>query len=220
MRALYATGFFRNVELRRDGSTLVVVVQRAPVDRELRDQGQQGHQDRGAHQVAAQRGPGRRQDLRPRRCSRRSRAISPTSTSAAASTACRSTPRSRSSPTTACASLIDIKEGDARPHPPDQHRRQHQVQGKGHPRDLRAEDAEVELLVQAERPLFARIAAGRPGEAQVLLPGPRLRQLRHRVRAGDHLAREGRHVHHGQRQAKARSTRSPTPRSPATPSCR
>src|SRR6185295_6520712 len=94
IRALYATGFFRDIELRRDGATLVIVVQErpsiesveikgnkdiktddldrravrhrllprhrtaprwryagdrrpgAPVDRERRNQGQQGHQDR------------------------------------------------------------------------------------------------------------------------------------------------------------------------------
>jgi outer membrane protein insertion porin family len=30
LRALYATGFFRDVELRRDGGTLIIVVARAP----------------------------------------------------------------------------------------------------------------------------------------------------------------------------------------------
>ena len=38
---------------------------RAALDRELRDQGQQGHQDRGPAEVAAQRRPRDRQDLRP-----------------------------------------------------------------------------------------------------------------------------------------------------------
>ena len=41
----------------------------------------------------------------------------------------------------------------------DQPGRQHQVQGQGHPRHLRAEDAELAVLVQAGRPLLARIAA-------------------------------------------------------------
>ena len=65
----------------------------------------------------------------------------------------------------------------ARQDPPDQHRRQHALQTQGDPRHSRAEDAQLALLVQAGRPLFARVAAGRPGEGAQLLHGPRLRQL-------------------------------------------
>ena len=87
----------------------------------------------------------------------------------------------------------------AREDPADQHRRQHEVQAEGHPRDARAEDPSLEHLVQAERPLFEGVAAGRPREGPLVLPGPRLRELPDRVRPGDHRARQGRHVHHGER---------------------
>ena len=60
------TGFFRDVELRRDESgVLVVVVQERPSIRTFDGHGQQGHQDRGPDEVAAQRGPGQRQDPQP-----------------------------------------------------------------------------------------------------------------------------------------------------------
>ncbi len=41
IRALYETKFFKEVELRREGSTLIVDVRERPVDRQLRDPGQQ-----------------------------------------------------------------------------------------------------------------------------------------------------------------------------------
>ena len=64
MRALYATGFFRDVELRRDGNTLLVVVVERPSIAKFEHQGQQGHQDRGPAEEPAQRRPRHRQDLR------------------------------------------------------------------------------------------------------------------------------------------------------------
>ena len=47
-----------------------------------------------------------------------------------------------------------------------------------------AEDAQLAVLVQAGRPLLARVAAGRPREGAQLLHGPRLRELPDRVHAG------------------------------------
>ena len=59
---------------------------------------------------------------------------------------------------------------------------------------------ELALLVQAGRPLLARVAAGRSGEAALLLHGSRLREFPDRLHAGGDRAREGRHLHHGERE--------------------
>ncbi len=65
---------------------------------------------------------------------------------------------------------------------------------------VRAAHAELAVLVQAGRPLLARIPAGRYREAPLLLHGPGLRQLSRRIHPGRHLAREGRHLHHDERR--------------------
>jgi len=84
--------------------------------------------------------------------------------------------------------IVDIKEGKAREDRTDQPGRQHQVQGKGHPRQLRIEDPELAVLVQAGRPIFARVPDRGPGKAPFLLHGSRLRELSDRVDAGGHSA--------------------------------
>ncbi len=48
--------------------------------------------------------------------------------------------------------------------------------------------------------LFPRDPAGRPREAALVLHGPRLRQLQRRVDPGCDLARQGRHLHHHERE--------------------
>ncbi len=87
---------------------------RAPLDRELHDHGQQGHQDRGPREVAAQRRPLARQDLQPVDA-RRSRALPHRPVLLARQVrACRSTPRSRKSPATASRSRSTSSRASAR----------------------------------------------------------------------------------------------------------
>jgi len=86
IRALYATGFFRDVQLRRDGSTLIVVVLERPSIESFEITGTRTSRPRICRSRCAT------SDSRPARpstarCSRTLPSISPTSTSPAASTA-------------------------------------------------------------------------------------------------------------------------------------
>ena len=50
LRGLNESGFFADIEFRRDGDALVVAAPGAADDRDSADRGQQGCQDRGSHQ--------------------------------------------------------------------------------------------------------------------------------------------------------------------------
>ena len=65
MRALYETGFFRSVELRRDGSTLIVVVRERPTIESFEIKGNKELKTEDLTKSLRQVGPGDRQDLRP-----------------------------------------------------------------------------------------------------------------------------------------------------------
>ena len=67
MRALYETGFFRNVELRRDGSTLIVVVRERPTIESFELKGNKEIKTEDLTKSLRQAGPGGGQDLRPLR---------------------------------------------------------------------------------------------------------------------------------------------------------
>ncbi len=64
MRALYATGFFRDVELRRDGNTLLVVVVERPSIESFEIKGNKDIKTEDLQKPAQRRARGR-QDLRP-----------------------------------------------------------------------------------------------------------------------------------------------------------
>ena len=199
MRALYATGFFRDVELRRDGNTLLVVVVERPSIAKFEVKGNKDIKTEDLHQEPAQRGSRPGKDLRPIRA-RRGQAVSHRPVFQPRQVRGESGHQSHR-PAGQQGGRAGRHQGrKARQDRDDQSRRRYQVQGKGRAADVRAQDAELALLVQAGRPVLARIAHRRPGEAALLLHGPRLREFPDRVDAGDHRARKRRHVHHHQRQ--------------------
>ena len=100
---------------------------RAPVHRELRDHGQQGHQDRGPAEVAAQRRPRRRQDLRP--LGARGREAVPDGPVLQPRQVRRARRHQRRGAARQPRQGQDRHQGrQARQDPPDQHRRQRDVQ--------------------------------------------------------------------------------------------
>ena len=201
----------RHADRRRD---------RAAVDRELRDQGQQGHQDRGPAEVAAQRRPRAGQDLRPLGARRRQAVPAPISTSRAASTRCASTPRSRKcratrsrSPSTSTrASARSIRRSTSSATTSSTRRT---------PRDARAEDAEPGC------PGTSRTIATRANRCRAIwrklrsyLHGSRLRELRGRPRRRWRSRPRRTTSSSRSTSRKARCTRSPRSSSPAPSSCR
>ena len=148
MRALYATGFFRDVELRRDGNTLLVVVVERPSIAKFEIKGNKDIKTEDLQKSLRNVGLAR---ARPStgRCSTRSSSTSPTSTSAAASTRCASTPRSRICPATRSTWWSTSRKASAP--------RSSMINLVGNTKfkekdvlqTLRAEDAELAVLVQA-----------------------------------------------------------------------
>ena len=111
VRALYDTGFFRDVEMRRDGSTLIVVVNERPSIESFEIKGNKDIKTEDLQKSLRNVGLAQRQDLRPFGARGGQVVPAPTSTSRAASTRRASTPRSRKSPGNSVKIKIDIVEG-------------------------------------------------------------------------------------------------------------
>ena len=178
VRALYATGFFRDVQLRREGSTLVMVVLERPSIESFEITGNKDIKTEDLQKSL--RGVGLAtgktfdrsvlEDVtavpdRPVLLARQVRA-------------CASTTKVEEESGNRVKIKIDIKEGTRAVIPP---RSTWSATPRFKENDvlstLRAEDAQLAVLVQAGRPLLARVPAGRPREGTQLLHGPRLREL-------------------------------------------
>ena len=103
LRALYGTGFFRDVELRRDGGTLVVAVRERPSIESFTITGNKDIKTEDLEKSLRDVGL-RAARLSTSRRSTRWSVFSPTSTTRGASTPSGWIPRSRSCPTTASRS--------------------------------------------------------------------------------------------------------------------
>jgi len=195
MRALYATGFFRDVELRRDGNTCwwwcgkaVIAkfelkgnkdIKTEDLQKSLRNVGlAQGKTfDRSVLDEV-------KQYLTDQYFSRGKYAV-------------RVDTKITELPGNKVDIIVDIKEGK-RAKIEESTGRQHNSKRRTSG-DFRIEDAELALLVQAGRPLLARIPAGRPGELRsyYMDRGYANFQIESTQVA---IALRRRYVHHGQRQ--------------------
>jgi hypothetical protein len=198
LRALFATGFFRDVRLEVENDVLVVMVDERPavaqidlvgikefdadtMKRILRDAGlSEGRTFDRAILDGAEQELKRQYLSRGPLCRR----------SADHGHAARAQPRRHQH---------FGQRGRRREDPLDQHRRRAGVPRERPARAVRAAHAGLADLVHQARPVLQAEARRRPRDAEIVLPGPGLHRLRRRVDAGgDHARQEG-HLHHRQR---------------------
>ena len=195
MRALYATGFFRDVELRRDGNTLLVVVIERPSIAKFEIKGNKDIKTEDLQKSLRNVGLAQgktfdrsvldevKQYLTDQYFSRGKYAV-------------RVDTKITDLPGNKVDVVVDIKEGKRAKIEMINLVGNTTFKEKDVLADLRVEDAELAVLVQAGRSLFARVPARRFGEGPLLLHGSRLREFSDRVDASRHRARKRRHVHH------------------------
>ena len=176
MRALYATGFFRDVELRREGNTLLVVVVERPSIAKFEVKGNKDIKTEDLTKSLRNVGLAQgktfdrsvldevKQYLTDQYFSRGKYAV-------------RVDTKVTDLPGNKVDVLVDIKEGKRAKIEMINLVGNTKFKDKEILATFELQDAELPLLVQAGRPLLARIPDGRPGEAALLLHGPRLRQL-------------------------------------------
>ena len=215
VKALYATGFFRDVRLEAQGGVLVVSVQERPT-------------------ISRSRSSATRNST-PRRCKKALKEIGIAEARifdrSALDRAEQEMKRQYITRGKYAAKVHD--HGDAAGAQPrrdqlhdrgrrvrqdraDQHRRQQGVHRARAARADVADHARLADLVHEERPVLEAEAAGRPRDAAQLLPEPRLPRVQHRIDAGVDHAGQGGHLHHRSTSPKARSTRCPTSAWPAS----
>ena len=197
VKALYATGFFRDVRLESENGVLVVIVQERPtisqiditgtkefdkdtLKKALKDIGIAESRifDRSALERAEQ-------EFKRQYINRGYYGVKVTTTV---------TPQERNR----VAINFTVEEGEAVEDRQYQHRRRPRLSGKDADQRDAAVDAGLADLVHEERPVFEAEAAGRPGNAAQLLHQPRLSGVRRRFDAGVDHAEQGGHLHHDQ----------------------
>ena len=199
LRAMYDTGFFRDVEMRRDGGTLVIAVLERPSIESFEIKGNKDIKTEDLQNSLRNVGlaTGKtfdqsvldevKQYLTDQYFSRGKYAV-------------RVDTKVEEVPGNKVKITIDVNEG--------KRARIRQINIAGNTaftdedllEQFELRDAELAVLVSAGRSLCARSAVGRSGKAALVLHGSRLRELRGDLHAGGDRARERRHLHHGQRR--------------------
>ena len=191
LRALNDTGFFRDVELRRDESAAGGGGAGASDHPHLRRQGQQGHQDRGPDRsrCATSVSPAARSSTAT--CSRTCASTSSTSTSRAATTTCASTCEVEEQPETWSTCTWTSTKARSRASGRSTWWATSASATRNCSRAWSSRRTTCCRSTAGDDRYSRQALAGRPGEAALLLHGSRLRGLRDHLDAGGAGAREG-----------------------------
>ena len=199
LRALFATGLFKDVRIQIDGSVVVVVVEERSVIGSIDFVGAKEFEKDVLVKALKDFGVGEgqpfdkaladraEQELKRQYLSRSLYGVEVVTTV---------TPLERNRVNV----TFTISEGSAAKIKEIRDPRQLRVQREQPEGPVRAQRRRLAHLVHQGRPLLARQAERRPRDAAGLLPEPRLPRIQRRVDAGRHLAGQAGHHHHDQRQ--------------------
>ena len=157
LRALYDTKFFRDVEMRREGGTLIIAVLERPSIESFEIKGNKDIKTEDLQKSLRNVGPCDRQDLRPVGA-RRGQAVPHRPVFLARQVRRARRRQGRGSARQQGQADHRRQRGQARPHPPDQRRRQHRLPGRRAAGAVRAEDAELAVVVSSSDDRYAREA--------------------------------------------------------------
>ena len=215
VKALYATGFFRDVRIEAQGDVLLVTVQERPTISSLTFVGNKEFDTETIKKALKDVGIAEARIFDRSALERAEQELKRQYITRGKYAAQRADHRHAAGAQPRGDQLHDRRRRN-RQHRQDQHRRHQGVhRARAAPRDD-AGHAELAVVVHEGRPVFEAEALRRPGDAAQLLPEPRLSRVHHRVHAGVDLARQGRGVHHGEHQRGAAASRCPGSASPAS----
>ena len=183
VRALYETGFFRDVELRRDGNALIVVVNERPTIESFELKGNKDIKNEDLQKSLRNVGLAQGKTF-DRSVLEDVKSFLQDQYGARGKYAARIDTTVEEVAGQSRQDQDQYRRRQAGQDSPDQYCWQSHVQGKGHPRSLRAQDAQPAVVLQTGRSLFARVADRRPGKAALLLHGSWLRKFRGGIHPG------------------------------------
>ena len=198
-RALFQTGFFQDFEFRKDGDTLVIVVLERPTIAEFKFSGNKDIKDDDLKKSLTNIGLAQGKTFDRSVLEEVTRELTEEYYGRGKYGAQGHADGRATSATTRCASPSRSWKASAAKI------REVNIVGNTSFTDkeilagVRAEDRQLAVVHQEERPLLEAGARGRPREAEVVLHGPRLRRFPLGQRSGRDLARQARHLRDDQR---------------------
>ena len=195
IRALFQTGFFKDIAFDRQGDILVIKVHERPAISKINLRGNKDIKSDDLLKGLKLHGHGRGPDLRPPVAGSHAAGADPPVLQPRQVQRVGGPARGQSGPQPRLDRHRDPR-GQGGAHQAHQHRRQQDLHRQADPPGLRVQHQQLDVLVQQGRSVLARKAFRRPGKAVQLLPGPRLCRFQHRLHPGRDKPGQAVDVHH------------------------